>query len=77
MTQMTTIGTPKISNYDDRIVEIEVTGVCRQDVKRVSNYKKKVAHSRMNEAMREIYSLGGKVVGVKLLGEPEAKEAGS
>jgi phycocyanin-associated rod protein len=69
MTQMTTIGTPQMSNYNGRIIEIEVTGVCRQDIKRVSTYKKKVAHSRMNEAMREIYSLGGKVVGVTLLDE--------
>ncbi|MCL2933465.1 MAG: hypothetical protein MGG11_14805 [Trichodesmium sp. MAG_R03] len=69
MTQMTTIGTPQMSNYDGRIVEIEVTGVCRQNIKRVSTYKKKVAHSRMNEAMREISSLGGKVVGVTLLEE--------
>ena len=72
MTQMTTIGTPQMSDYDDRIFVIEVTGVCRQDVKRVSTYKKKVAHSRMNEAMREIYSLGGKVVSVTLLGESQA-----
>ncbi|MCL2924900.1 MAG: hypothetical protein MGF17_09825 [Trichodesmium sp. MAG_R04] len=69
MTQMTTIGTPQMSNYNGRILEIEVTGVCRQDIKRVSTYKKKVAHSRMNEAMREIYSLGGRVVGVTLLDE--------
>ncbi|MDE5099514.1 MAG: hypothetical protein O4861_14735 [Trichodesmium sp. St16_bin4-tuft] len=74
MTQMTTIETFQMSNYDDRIIEIEVTGVCRQDVKRVSTYKKKVSHKRMNQALREIYSLGGKIVSVTLLGESQATQ---
>ncbi|CCQ56391.1 CpcD phycobilisome linker-like [Crocosphaera watsonii WH 0402] len=56
-----------MSDYAGRIVEITVTGVCRQDVKRVSSYTVKVPHSRMNEAMREIYLLGGKVADVKVL----------
>lgn len=68
MTTMTTVGTPKTSDYDGRIVEISVTGVCNQNVKRVSSYTMKVPHNRMNEAMREIYSLGGKVTGVTVLG---------
>ncbi|MBS9771753.1 MAG: hypothetical protein J7F05_15190, partial [Trichodesmium erythraeum GBRTRLIN201] len=74
MKQMTTIETSQMSNYDDRIIEIEVTGVCRQDFKRVSTYKKKVSHKRMNEALREIYSLGGKIVSVTLLGESTATQ---
>ena len=69
MSQMTTVGTPQVSNYNGRIVEIEVTGVCRQDVKRVSAYKVKVPHSRMNQKMREIYNLGGRVTAVKTLNE--------
>ena len=72
MAQMTTIGAPQMSDYSGRILEIHVTGVCRQDVKRVSAYKMKVPHSRMNQAMREISSLGGKVVGVTVLGESRA-----
>ncbi|NEP14477.1 MAG: rod-capping linker protein [Symploca sp. SIO2C1] len=68
MAQMTTVGTPQVSDYSGRIVEIEVTGVCRQDVKRVSAYKVKVPHSRMNQAMQEIYRLGGRVTAVKTLG---------
>ena len=67
MDTMTTVGNLQVSNYEGRIVEIQVTGVCRQDVKRVSSYTVKVPHSRMNEAMREIYLLGGKVSGVKVL----------
>ena len=74
MKQMTTIETSQMSNYDDRIIEIEVTGVCRQYFKRVSTYKKKVSHKRMNEALREIYSLGGKIVSVTLLGESTATQ---
>ena len=64
---MSTVGILQMSNYAGRIVEITVTGVCRQDVKRVSSYTVKVPHSRMNEAMREIYLLGGKVADVKVL----------
>ena len=67
MSTMTTVGIPQMSDYAGRIVEITVTGVCRQDVKRVSSYTMKVAQNRMNEAMREIYLLGGKVSDVKVL----------
>ena len=71
MSQMSTVGTSQISNYDSRIVEINVTGVCRQNVKRVSNYTMKVPHNRMNQAMREIHSLGGKIASVTVLGQPQ------
>ena len=64
---MTTVGILQMSNYAGRIVEITVTGVCRQNVKRVSSYTMKVAQNRMNEAMREIYLLGGKVADIKVL----------
>ena len=73
---MTTIATPQISDYDSRMVQINVTGVCKQNIKRVSNYQIKVPHHRLNEAMREIYSLGGKITGVNVLGnKSEAKVA--
>ncbi|MBC6423889.1 MAG: rod-capping linker protein [Hormoscilla sp. SP5CHS1] len=61
MAGMNTTGTPKKSEYDDRTVEIEVTGVCRQDVMRTGNFTMKVTHSRMVEAMQNINRLGGKV----------------
>ena len=77
MAKMSTVGTPQMSNYDGRIVEISVTGVCRQDVKRVGAYTMKVPHSRMNQAMREIYSLGGKIAGVKLVGESQENKTSS
>ena len=64
---MTTVGILQMSNYAGRIVEITVTGVCRQNVKRVSSYTMKVDQNRMNEAMREIYLLGGKVADIKVL----------
>lgn len=32
MSTMTTVGTTQLSDYAGRIVEIQVTGVCRQDV---------------------------------------------
>ena len=77
MAQMTTVGTPQISDYGGRIVEIEVTGLCRQDVKRVSSYKMKVPHYRMNQAMQEIYRLGGRVSDVNVLPLTADKAAAS
>ncbi len=71
---MTTVGTPQMSDYGGRIVEIQVTGICRQDVKRVSSYTMKVPHSRMNQAMREIYRLGGQVTAVNSLGQAEESQ---
>ena len=74
MTTMTTIGTPTMSDYDGRIVEISVTGVCHQNIKRMSSYTMKVPHHRLNDAMREIYSLGGKITDINVLGhKSEAK----
>lgn len=63
---MRTVETPIISNYDGRVVQINVTGVCNQSIKRVSSYQIKVPHNRMNQAMREIFSLGGKITGVNV-----------
>ena len=67
-TTMSTVGTATMSDYDGRIVEITVAGVCNQSIKRVSNYTVKVPHNRMSDAMREINSLGGKITGVTVLG---------
>ena len=66
-TTMRIVETATMSDYDARIVEISVAGVCHQNVRRVSNYTMKVPHNRMSQAMREINTLGGKITGVHVL----------
>ena len=64
MAGMVTNGTIGVSGYDSRCVTLTVSGVCRQDVMKTSNYTVKVPHNRMPQAMQNIHRLGGKVVGV-------------
>lgn len=67
MSGMTTTGSTSVSNYGNRTVEIEVTGICRQDIMKTSNYKVKVPYNRMLKTLQNIYSMGGKVANVTLL----------
>ena len=66
MSGMTTTGTTGVSDYNTRTVEIEVTGLCRQDVMRTSNYTVRVPFSRMSQVMQGITSIGGKVKSVSM-----------
>ncbi|MDJ0798855.1 MAG: phycobilisome linker polypeptide [Calothrix sp. MO_167.B12] len=66
MAGMTTTGLPKFSDYSDRNVVIEVTGLCRQDVMKTSNYQVKVPFSRMSQTMQTIHRMGGKVSSVSV-----------
>lgn len=75
MSGMVTTGNTNISSYGSRTVEIEVTGVCRQDIMRSSNYTIKIPYSRMSQTMQNIHSMGGKVAKVTLL--PAVEEAKS
>ncbi|MBO9999169.1 MAG: rod-capping linker protein [Cyanobacteria bacterium SID2] len=50
----------------DRTVVIEVTGLCRQNVARTSNYSVKVPFSSMSEVMQNISRMGGKVASVRV-----------
>ena len=72
-TTMANVGTYTLSDYENRIVEISVAGVCNQNVRRVSNYTVKLPQNRMSDAMREIHSLGGKITGVTILDGNSAK----
>ncbi|MGK7872838.1 MAG: phycobilisome linker polypeptide [Xenococcaceae cyanobacterium] len=74
MAGMTTTGTTNLSDYDGRTVEIKVTGVCRQDVMRMSDYTVKVPHSRMVQTMQNINRLGGKVTGVTVASSSSSSE---
>lgn len=58
---MQTTGTYGVSSYGDRSVVIAVTGVCRQETMKTSNYQVKVPFSQMSKTMQTINRLGGKV----------------
>lgn len=66
MSGMITTGDTNISGYGSRTVAIEVTGLCRQDVMRTSNYTVKVPYSRMSQTIQNINRMGGKVASVSL-----------
>jgi hypothetical protein len=66
MSGMITTGDTSISTYGSRTIAIEVTGVCRQDVMRTSNYTVKVPYSRMSQTIQSINRMGGKVAGISL-----------
>lgn len=66
MSGMITTGDTSISGYASRTVAIEVTGVCRQDVMKTSNYTLKVPYSRMSQTIQNINRMGGKVANVSL-----------
>ncbi|MGK7904606.1 MAG: phycobilisome linker polypeptide [Hormoscilla sp.] len=73
----------KSSDDDSRMVEIEVTGLCRQDIIRASNYRVKVPYRRLSQKMQEIGRIGGKIKGVRMisssleLSPPSAEPASS
>ena len=67
MSGMTTTGAVSLSDRNSRTVIIEVTGVCRQDIMKTSNYKVKVPYSRMSQTIQSISRMGGKVANVSLL----------
>ncbi|MEM7590955.1 MAG: phycobilisome linker polypeptide [Cyanobacteria bacterium P01_A01_bin.83] len=66
MSGMITTGDTSVSSYGSRTVKIEVTGVCRQDVARTSNYTVKVPYSRMSQTIQNINRMGGKVASISL-----------
>ncbi|NJK56883.1 MAG: rod-capping linker protein [Pleurocapsa sp. SU_5_0] len=66
MSGMITTGDTNISTYGNRTIAIEVTGVCRQDVMRTSNYTVKVPYSRMSQTIQSINRMGGKVASISL-----------
>jgi phycocyanin-associated, rod len=66
MSGMITTGDNNISTYGNRTITINVTGICRQDVMRTSNYTVKVPYSRMSQTIQSINRLGGKVASISL-----------
>ncbi len=67
MSGMATTGTTGVSNYTNRTVVIEITGVCRQDIARTSNYSVKVPYSQMSQTIQSVSRMGGKVANITLI----------
>ena len=74
---MITTGNNNVSTYGSRTVSIDVTGVCRQDVMRTSNYTVKVPYSRMSQTIQNINRMGGKVANISLEGTAPVEQAAS
>lgn len=70
MTNMNTLGSTGISDYQSRTVTISVTGVCQQSVLKTGNYQVRVPFSQMSQAMKTINHQGGKVTSVQVMGNP-------
>lgn len=52
----------------DRQVSLTVTGVSNNDYSRTAEMVMNVPYSRMNETMRRVNNMGGKIVGVSITG---------
>ena len=48
------------------MVEFSVTGVCRQDLAKTSNFTIRVPQNRMSQTMQNIHRMGGKISGISL-----------
>lgn len=67
MSGMATICSNGVNGYANRIFAIEITGVCRQDIAKTSNYSVKVPYSQMSQAIQNVSRMGGKVANVTLI----------
>jgi hypothetical protein len=56
----------------DRMVRLEVAGMCQQNVSRRSNYSLTVPYGSMAQTMKNIVRQGGRVVGVHVSDVPVA-----
>ena len=77
MSGMVTTANTSLSESGSRMMTIEVTGMCRQDVMRTSNYTVKVPYSRMSQTIQNINRMGGKVANISVGGTSTATEASS
>lgn len=60
------------TDFANRMITINVTGVCQQSVLKTSNYQVRVPYSQMSQTMQNIHRQGGKIASVQLMGNPPA-----
>ena len=61
-------GTRNTTASNDRQVTIEVTGLSRNDFVRSSDCVMQVPYTRMNETLRLVHRMGGKITNVSVTG---------
>lgn len=67
-------GTRNTSASNDRQVTIQVTGLSRNDFVRSADCVMQVPYTRMNETLRLVHRMGGKVTNVSVTGVTETGE---
>jgi hypothetical protein len=50
----------------DRMVRLEVAGICQQSIAPTSNYTVTVPYGSMSKTMQSVSRMGGKIVGVQI-----------
>ena len=70
-------GTRATSSVSGRQVTITVTGLARNDYVRSSDCVMQVPYSRMNETMRLVHRLGGRITDVSVSGGESTGQAES
>jgi phycocyanin-associated rod protein len=64
------IGFSSQGGFDDRKVAIEVTGFCHQELKRRGTFTLMIPYSRLNQTMKWIDRLGGRIAGIRMSSSP-------
>ena len=65
-------GNRGTSFSNDRQVSFTVTGLANNDFSRTADVVMNVPYTRMNEAMRMVQRMGGKITGVQVTGGIDA-----
>jgi phycocyanin-associated rod protein len=68
-------GTRNTSASNDRQVTIQVTGLSRNDFVRSADCVMQVPYTRMNETLRLVHRMGGKITNVSVTGVSASGEA--
>ena len=77
MSGMNIPSSPGVSDYQNRTVTIDVTGVRQQAVHKRGSYQVKVSYSQMSQTMQTIHRRGGQVAAVTVTGAPGSGAADS
>lgn len=67
MSGMTTTSSFSLSDSNARTVLLEVTGLCRQNISKTTNYHLRVSYNRLSQTIQNISRMGGKVSKVSIL----------
>lgn len=63
---MTPISSNSLSNYGNRTVTLEVTGICNQQVMRTGTCTMTTSYNRLSQTIKGVHRMGGKVARVTM-----------